>query len=44
MGGENTKTHPGMSIAKITEAFKGKRFVRYEFFTMNIYCDKYAKI
>ena len=33
-----------MSIAKITEAFKEKRFVLHEFFTMNFYCDKYAKI
>ena len=43
-GGENTKNHPGMSIAKITEAFKDKRFVQHESLTMNVYCDKYAKI
>ena len=42
--GENTKNHPGMSIAKITEAFKDKRFVRHEFFTMNVYRNRYAKI
>ena len=33
-----------MSIAKIEEVFKDKRFVRHEFFTMNVYRNKYAKI
>ena len=32
-----------MPITKITETFKDKRFVRHEFSTMNVYCDKMCK-